>query len=150
MVEALPRPIVRGSTLTGLTDGRPPLLVDIAGEAGDQSIKSVDLAPPDGLRLTHDRRALARALRLTGAGAARLELTHGSLVVTLRRAVRNLALTLSSAGLVESVALQRAAVTVHAFNRRHGHKHRLSLPARLRVNDAAGDATSFTLDLGVT
>jgi hypothetical protein len=81
---------------------------------------------------------------------ADVSLTDGRLVVTLRRAVRNLTLSVSGAGLIESAALLGAAAAVHAFNRQHRHKHRLPLPAELRVSDADGDTTPFLLDLGVT
>jgi hypothetical protein len=150
MFEALLRPVLHGSTVAGLTRGHPVLRVDIDGWPGDGSGESLALSPPDGLRFTRNHRLLARTVHLRGGRVADVSLTDGRLVVTLRRAVRNLTLSVSGAGLIESAALLGAAAAVHAFNRQHRHKHRLPLPAELRVSDADRDTTPFLLDLGVT
>jgi hypothetical protein len=124
-------PRIDGASASGLTSGKPSLVFQVvAGKnAGKLSVLTVEL--PRGLRFVRHR--VHRALKLQGVSVAGAKiksaaLTGGHLVITLRKAVSNVIVSLSDRALAESGALRSQA-------RRHKLK---SLKLTVLVKDSRG------------
>lgn len=124
-------PRVDGQSVSGLTTGKPSLVFQVvAGKgAGKLSVLTVEL--PRGLRFVRHRvhgKLTVQGVSLAGAKLKSAVLQHGHLVITLRRAVGNVIVSLSSRALAESRSLKSKA--------RH---HRLkSLKMTVLVKDTRG------------
>jgi hypothetical protein len=110
---------VSAPSATGLASGHPSLSFRVAVAHGAAKLKALTVALPRGLGIITHRaghRLTIRGVRVRGGSIKSLSLSHGHLVIRLRRAVAGVTVTLSGAALRESAALRRAA-------KRHKLKH---------------------------
>ena len=134
------KPQLHAVTLTGLTDGKPSLLFQLVAGKNAPKLSSFTVALPSGVSFTRHR--VRRVLRLvgislTGARLKSARLSHGQLVVTLRRPVTSVIVSASDRALKEGRGL-RSKID-------HGTVKRLKL--RVIVRDAAGKSTTLTVVL---
>ncbi len=134
------RPRVDGASASGLTTGKPSLVFQVvAGKhAGKLSVLTIEL--PRGLRFIRRRVHGALKLRGVSVAGARIRsaaLKGGHLVITLRSAVSNLIVSLSSRALAESGNLRSQA-------RRHKLK---SLKLTVLVKDSRGKRTKVPVTI---
>ncbi len=130
------RPHIGTAGFSGLAHGHPTLRFTLTAN-GSPRLRSITIALPAGLSFVQHRRhgrLYVNGVALTGAGASSLVVRHGRLVITLRRPVTRLAVTIHPAALKESTQL-RAAVKRHRVKRL-----RLSIVAI----DASGRHTTVT------
>ena len=106
------RPRIVSASLSGLLRGRPSLSFTLLAGSDAPKLRSFAVGLPRGLsfvrRRAHGRLRL-EGLSVTGAQVKSLALERGRLVVTLRRPVARLAVTLRSRALKESPGLERRA-----------------------------------------
>jgi hypothetical protein len=110
---------VSAPSATGLASGHPSLSFRVTAAKRAARIKAITVALPRGLSVIAHRtrhRLAIRGVRVRGGSIKSLSLSHGHLVITLRRAVAGMTVTLSGAALKESAALRTQA-------RRHKLRH---------------------------
>ena len=132
------RPTLSGGLVTGLGHGRPGLSFTATAGRHAPKLSILTVGLPHGLtviRHRHGHRVSIRGVRLRGASAAAISVSHGRLVIRLRRAASRVTVTLRRAALHESSGLERQA-------RRH-RVHRLTV--RVRIRDAARHTTPLAL-----
>jgi hypothetical protein len=122
---------------SGLPAGHPALSFRISGTR----LSSVTVELPSGLRFAA-RRAARAGVRVSAAGIRSIAISHGHLVVVLRRAVTATTVTVRGAALREATGLRRRA-----------RAHRLKrLALAVVVKNASGRRTTVraeTTNLGV-
>ena len=133
-------PRIDGTSASGLTTGKPSLVFQVvAGKgAGKLSVLTVEL--PRGLRFVRHRvhgKLTLQGVSLAGAKIKSAALQHGHLVITLRGAVANVIVSLSSRALAESGSLKSQA-------RRHKLK---SLKLTVLVKDSRGRQTKVPVQI---
>jgi hypothetical protein len=117
-------PIPGGTTVIapgarGLASGHPSLSFKVTVATGGAKLKSLIAELPRGLSIIAHRsghRITIHGVKTRGGAIKSLSLSHGHLVITLRRPASSVTVTLSSAALRESAALRTQA-------RRHKLKH---------------------------
>ena len=132
---------VGGTSLTspsaaGLKAGHPSLSFRLRVAKGAAKLRALTIELPRGLSFIAHRsghRLTVNGVRLTGAAIKSLTESHGHLVVTLKRAVSSLGITLTSAALRESTAL-RAKAASHKLKR---------LPLRVIAQNTRGKRTTI-------
>jgi hypothetical protein len=110
---------VSAPSATGLASGHPSLSFRVTVAKGAAKLKAITVALPRGLSVIAHRtrhKLTIRGVRVRGGSIKSLSLSHGHLVIALRRAVAGVTLTLSGGALKESAALRTEA-------RRHKLKH---------------------------
>jgi hypothetical protein len=108
---------VGGTALTspsaaGLKTGHPSMSFRLKLAKGAAKLRALTVELPEGLSLiTHraGRRLTVKGVRVRGATVKSLTITHGHLVITLKRPASSLSVTLTGAALQESVALRKEA-----------------------------------------
>jgi hypothetical protein len=113
------RTIVSAPSATGLASGHPSLSFRVTVSRRAAKLKALTVALPRGLSVIAHRahhKVTIRGVRVRGGAIRSLSLSHGRLVIRLRRAVSAVTVTLSGPALKESATLRRAA-------RRHKLKH---------------------------
>jgi hypothetical protein len=133
-------PRIDGTSAAGLTTGRPSLVFQaVAGKnAGKLSVLTVEL--PRGLRFVRHRvhgKLKLQGVSLAGAKLKSAVLSHGHLVITLRKTAANVIVSLSSKALSESGSLKSRA-------RRHRLK---SLKLTVLVKDSRGRQTKVPVTI---
>jgi hypothetical protein len=123
---------------SGLRTGHPTLSFRVAATHGSAKIQAVTVRPPAGLAfIAHNHRVAHVSLR--GARVKSLLLSHGRLVITLRRAVSSVTVAIGKGALSETRSLRikanrhevkTLALTVVAQNTQGRN-----LTFRVRVND---------------
>jgi hypothetical protein len=134
------RPRIDAASVSGLTTGKPSLVFQVVAgrNAGKLSVLTVEL--PRGLRFTRHRvhgPLKLQGVSLAGARIKSAALKGGHLVITLRRAVANVIVSLSSRALAESGSLRSQA-------RRHRLK---SLKLTVLVKDSRGRQTKVPVQI---
>ena len=132
---------VGGTSLTspsaaGLKAGHPSLSFRLRVAKGAAKLRALTIELPRGLSFIAHRsghRLTVNGVRVTGATIKSLTESHGHLVVTLKRAVSSLGITLTSAALRESTAL-RAKAASHKLKR---------LPLRVIAQNTRGKRTTI-------
>ncbi len=115
---------VGGPALTGLSAGglktrHPSISFRLKAAKGAAKLRAVTVELPDGLSfITHriGRRLTVKGVRVHGAAVKSLAVSHGHLVITFKRPVSSLGITLSGAALRESAAL-RTKAAAHKLKR---------------------------------
>jgi hypothetical protein len=131
-------PRIDGTSAAGLTTGKPSLVFQaVAGKnAGKLSVLTVEL--PRGLRFVRRVGKLTvPGVSLAGAKLKSAVLAHGHLVITLRKAVANVIVSLSGKALSESGSLKSQA--------RHHKLKRLKLT--VLVKDSRGKQTKVPVQI---
>lgn len=128
-----------GRSVRGLASGRPTLTFRVSAARHRPKIRRVTVKLPSGLsfrghRVHHSR--LVRGITVKGARLRSAMLSHGRLVLTLRRAARRATVTLGPRSLRESKALRIRA-----------QAHKLT---RMRLHVAVLNAKHQTRSLTVT
>lgn len=111
--------VVSAPTASGLTTGHPSLRFKLSLARGAAKLRALTLELPRGLSIiTHrsGRMLTIKGVRLSGGAIRSLSLSRGHLVITLRRAVSSVTVTLTGAALRESAAL-RAKANTHKLKR---------------------------------
>jgi hypothetical protein len=127
---------VSAPSATGLASGHPSLSFRVTVAKGAAKLKALTVALPRGLSIIAHRaghRLTIRGVRVRGGSVKSLSLSHGHLVITLRRAVTGVTVNLSGGALKESAALRAAA-------RRHKLKH---LALNVIAQNAKGRRTTI-------
>jgi uncharacterized membrane protein YgcG len=118
-------------SVSGLASGRPSITFRVSVGRRMARLDQLSVALPRGLAVRRARRGhrtLIRGVRLAGARARSLRISHGRLVITLRRPARAVTVTLGPRSLRESPDLRRRArshrlktlrLAVTARNTRH-------------------------------
>jgi hypothetical protein len=113
---------------SGLASGHPSLSFRVKVAKGAAKLHALTVGLPRGLSIIAHRaghKLTIRGVRVRGAAIKSLALSHGKLVITLRRAVSGVTVTLTRAALAESARLRsqagrhklkRLALTVIAEN----------------------------------
>jgi hypothetical protein len=104
---------VTTTDVRGLKRGHPTLRFSLSASR-KSTLRSVNLTLPRGLKfVTHmvHKRLEVKGLSLKGAAVRSERLRHGVLTITLKKAVRRVTVSVSSAGLKESKALRHKANT---------------------------------------
>jgi hypothetical protein len=111
-------PVLSAPTASALTTGNPSLHFKLKVAKGAATLRELTIELPRGLSIIARRgRALTiKGVRLTGGEIRSLSLSHGHLVITLKRAVSSVTVTLTGAALRESAAL-RAKAKAHKLKR---------------------------------
>jgi hypothetical protein len=120
----------------GLTAGHPSLSFKVRTAKGAAKLRALTIELPRGLSfIAHrsGRRLIVKGVRVSGARIKSLAESHGHLLITLRRAVSSLRITLTSAALRESAAL-RAKAASHKLKR---------LPLRVIAQNTRGKRTTI-------
>jgi hypothetical protein len=119
---------VSAPSAIGLASGHPSLTFRVNVTKGAAKLRALSVALPRGLRIISHRvghKRAIRGIRVRGAAVRSLALSHGRLVITLRRPVSSLTVTLTGSALAESARLRsearrhklkRLALTVIAQN----------------------------------
>jgi len=134
------KPQLHAVTLTGLADGKPSLLFQLVAGKNAPKLSSFTVALPSGVSFTRHRvRKVLKliGISLTGGRLKSARLSHGQLVVTLRRPVTSVIVSVSNRALKESRGL-RSKID-------HGTVKRLKL--KVIVRNAAGESTTLTVAL---
>jgi hypothetical protein len=131
------KPIAVG-VLTGLAKRQPKLKVKVKRGMNAPNLKSVALKPPRGLSFKCVKSGKScKGLSVTGAVIKSAKVTHGQLVVTVKKPTAKLTLTAKGPLLRESKALQTKV-----------QKHKVkTLTFTLKVKDAKGTTTKILLKL---
>jgi len=110
---------VGASKASGLASGHPSLSFRVTVAKGAAKLRALTVGLPRGLKVIAHRaghKLTIRGVRVRGAAVKSLALSHGKLVIRLRRAVSSATVTLSGAALAESARLRSQAA-------RHKLKH---------------------------
>lgn len=113
------QPKVGNAFVTGLSSGHPSLGFKIRAPKGAAGLRSLTVALPAGLRFVRHRvgkRLVLTGVHLSGGRVSSLSLSHGRLVIRLRKAATVLTVRLGSGALAESSAL-RAKADAHRLPR---------------------------------
>lgn len=132
------RPTLSAGLITGLGHRRPGLRFRATAGHNAPKLSVLTLGLPHDLSIVrhrHGRRFSIRGVSLRGASAAAITVSHGRLVIRLRRPASRVMVMLRSAALREGRTLERSA-------RRH-RVHRLTLGVQVR--DAARHTTRLKL-----
>jgi hypothetical protein len=111
-------PALSGSAASGLKTANPSLRFKLKVAKGAAKLRALTIELPRGLSIIArgGRRPTIKGVRLTGGAIKSLSLSHGHLVITLKRAVSSVTVTLTGAALRESAAL-RAKAKAHKLKR---------------------------------
>ena len=96
----------------GLASGHPSLSFGVKVTKGASKLRALTVGLPQGLRIISHRaghKLTIRGVRVRGASIRSLSLSHGHLVITLKRPVSSLTVTLTGAALAESARLRSQA-----------------------------------------
>lgn len=135
-------PSAHTTALTGVTSGKLTLTSRLAAGLGAGPVAVISLSLPPGLsyRAAHGR---VRGVALSGSGGRHVRfsqrLSHGSLMLALRRPVRFVRVTLTSPGLQASAGLTRQVASGHVSNR----------TIRLAVTDSHQLSTTMRVSLRI-
>ncbi len=124
------------SSAAGLTAGHPSLSFRVRTAKHAAKLRALTIELPRGLSLITHRSGhglVVKGVRVRGAAIKSLAESHGHLLITLRRAVSGLSITLTSAALRESAAL-RAKAASHKLKR---------LPLRVIAQNTRGKRTTI-------
>jgi hypothetical protein len=105
-------PTLRGGRWSGLAKGHPSVSFTLSVAQGAPRLAALTVTLPPGLSFVRHRvrhRLKLTGVRLIGAQIKSLSLSHGHLVITLRRAVSRLNVKLGRSALHEGAALQARA-----------------------------------------
>jgi hypothetical protein len=130
------RTAVMSPSAAGLTAGHPSLSFRVRTAKGAAKLRALTIELPAGLTFISHRsghRLVVSGVRLKGASIKSLAVSHGHLVVTLKRAVSSLGITLTSAALRESAALRAKA----------GSNKLKRLPLRVIAQNTRGKRTTI-------
>lgn len=108
-----------GSAAAGLKAGHPSMSFRLKVGKGAAKLRALTVELPSGLSfITHraGHRLTVKGVRVRGGAVKSLAVTHGHLVITLRRAVSSLSVTLGGSALRESAAL-RSQAAAHKLKR---------------------------------
>ncbi|MGH2908427.1 MAG: hypothetical protein ACRDK8_03930 [Solirubrobacteraceae bacterium] len=112
-----------GRSVRGLAAGRPSLTFRVSAARHRPKIRRMTVSLPSGLRFRGHavhHRMLVRGVTVRGAKLRSAVLSHGRIVLTLRRAARRATVTLGPRSLRESRAL-RARARAHKLKRMRLH-----------------------------
>jgi hypothetical protein len=123
-------PSVSQINYSGLAVGHPALRLRIGSGTGGDTVGSITLTLPPGLRFSSNLKRIRRAAAIKGA-RLRLGLHHGLLTMSVTRPSHTISLTIHSAGLTESAYLRRA-------------RHALRLTTRIAITKASGRKMRIT------
>lgn len=125
-------PSLTGVHVSGLASGRPSLGFRVRVANGGRKLRAVTVVPPAGLSFARQGLGERRGITLTGTSIKTLSLSHGHLVITLRKPASSVAVKINASLLRERPSLERAA------GRRHLHS--LSLTVITENTKAQRDA----------
>jgi hypothetical protein len=135
-------PSVQTSSLSGVTSGKLTLISALTAGRGAGAVAVVSVSLPLGLSY-HSTRGQVRGVALSGSGGGHVSfsegLSHGALILALRRPVRFLRLTLTPPGLQASAGLTRQAASGRISNRR----------IRITVTDSNQLSTTMLVSLRI-
>lgn len=100
------------ASITGLSTGRPALGFKIAVPNGAAALRALSVALPGGLSFVRHRvgkRLTVTGVKVTGALVASLSLSHGRLVIKLRRPAAGFTVRIGPSALSESSSLRARA-----------------------------------------
>jgi polysaccharide biosynthesis protein PslG len=140
-------PTASDASLTGLAVGKPRLRFALRAGANGPQIKSIVVSLPRGISLGHSRRQVARGLAVRGPGGDVFTVSRGSLVITLKRSVTAVSITIDHGALTESRGLVKLVKRVIKLNRaaKHRTKKALTLRVAVRITNTVGATNRFVL-----
>ncbi len=106
------RPTVTAPGASGLGSGRASLRFKLRVAKHAAKLRALTIELPSGLSFiahTHGKHQHITGVTLAGATIKSLALSHGHLIITLRKAVSSLTVTITSTALKESATLKRKA-----------------------------------------
>ncbi len=127
-------------SVAGLKAGHPSLSFRLKVARGAAKLRALTVELPGGLSLITRRtghKLTVKGVRVKGATVKSLVVTHGRLVITLKRPVSSLGVTLTGAALRESAALRKKAAA---------HKLR-RLALRVIARSTTGKRTSILVQV---
>jgi hypothetical protein len=105
--------------VSGLASGRPALSFKVRVAKGGRKLRAITVVLPAGLGFATQGIANRSGITLIGASIKKLGLSHGHLVITLRKPASSIGVKINGSLLRERASLERAA--------RQRHLHKLSL-----------------------
>jgi hypothetical protein len=105
--------------VSGLASGRPALSFKVRVAKGGRKLRAITVVLPAGLGFATQGIANRSGITLIGARIKKLGLSHGHLVLTLRKPASSIVVKINGSLLRERASLERAA--------RQRHLHKLSL-----------------------
>jgi PKD repeat protein len=140
-VRAAGPPTPSHASLSGVGNGKPKLAFHLAAGANAPSLKQVVIALPSGL--SFKSKGLAKGLSVKAPGAKKLSFTErlhqGKLTITLKRAARDVQVTIGGAAITVSEAVEHTA----------NHHKRATVKVPVTAVDSSGRQTKLTLKLPV-
>jgi hypothetical protein len=134
------RPKLTGAVFSGLRTGHPALHFTLAVPHRAAKLRTVRVELPAGLSFARHRiaqRLTVTGVSLVGGTIKSLSLSHGHLVITLRKAVSSVIVKLSPRALRESTALEARAKA----------KHLRSLLLRVLTVNASGKRATIAVQV---
>jgi len=128
----------QSGSVSGLSNGKPHLLIRVPARTGSNPIKSFTVILPSGLHFAQSLSQLRKGVSLAHRPKYSLSLRHGQLVVVFKRPQRSVGLTISGPALTETPSLVKRVQAIVKFNRTkpHAKKKVLELRLGIRLTDA--------------
>jgi hypothetical protein len=141
-----------GASISGLSSGKPQLVVRVTARATTAPIKSLTVTLPSGLHFAQNRRQVGKGVTLAHRPKSSLSLKHGRLVVVFNRPQRTVSLTISAPALSETSSLVKRVKAIVKFNRTRPHAKKKVLELRLgmRLTDVKAKSASVHAVLRVS
>jgi hypothetical protein len=133
-----------GASVSGLSIGKPHLVVRVVARAGANPIKSFTVILPAGLHFAQSLAQVRKGVSLAHRPKYSLSLSHDQLRITFSRPQRTVGLTIGGPALTEASSLVKRVQAIVKFNRTkpHAKKRVLALRLGMRLTDVKAKSAS--------
>lgn len=141
-----------GASVSGLSNGKPQLVVRVLARPPTSPIKSFTVTLPSGLRFVQNLSRLRKGVSLTRGAHYSLALSGGRLVVVFKAPQRSVSLTIREPALIETSSLVKRVQAIVKFNRMkpRAKKKVLELQLGMRLTDVQAKTASVHTVLRVS
>ena len=143
---------ITGASVSGLSNGKPHLVVRVTARTVSNPIKSFTVMLPPGLHFAKNLAKVHSGVLLAHRPKSSLSLRHNQLVIVFKRPQRSVALTISSPALTETSSLVKRVQAIVKFNRTRPRAKKKVLELRLgmRLTDVKAKSASVHTVLRVS
>jgi hypothetical protein len=141
-----------GASVSGLSNGKPHLVVRVTARKGTNPIKSFTVMLPQGLHFAQSLAKVRSGVSLAHRPKCSLSLSHNQLVIVFKRPQRSVALTIGGPALTETSSLVKRVQAIVKFNRTkpRAKKRVLALRLGMRLTDVKAKSASVHTVLRVS